>query len=493
MTDELVDISYWLPITTVNLTGSIVTVRGKTDETIYKTQATPVVVTVFTRPDYDVACRLRLSADKWLTQHAKIEMLPDARLSSAESKTEHHRWDEVTSAAKLAGLGAGIGLGLGGPLGAAVGGVAGAALAVAAAEVSTVGVQKVIADLVRIPDDGEPGIPKQPDIDYNALDIDRHYVTYDENAAALLAELRLGEAHALLDFGAAASGRGFTRRTAAALADTKLRLKLIRAELALSESAYQQWLNSRTRTTTELFDLDVAINLLPTEASAKEWLTQPSEGEPSTVTALRELCHRFGVVITSDFPALGSHHDTDSDRPSDDVIRYRSLVPAVLRTFSAKIGDSTLLELVRISRILAAVPGQERTVPLFGKDADDRALNLAFDPSGALTTIASDDTGSGVAAAKAISDLPDAFAGGAATGGTLAEPFTSAGRAKALQAQVDEKKAMAALSPRADPLQELRDQVTKAELDARRSAAERATTDPTTTAVIVIGGATPAE
>jgi hypothetical protein len=59
MTDELVDISYWLPITTVNLTGSIVTVRGKTDETIYKTQATPVVVTVFTRRDYDVACRLR--------------------------------------------------------------------------------------------------------------------------------------------------------------------------------------------------------------------------------------------------------------------------------------------------------------------------------------------------------------------------------------------------------------------------------------------------
>lgn len=95
----------------------------------------------------------------------------------------------------------------------------------------------------------------------------------------------------------------------------------------------------------------------------------------------------------------------------------------------------------------------------------------------------------GANTASEIGDLPaglkDVF--DAAT--NIAAPFTPTGHAKAMQDQLDEINARAALSPAADPLKSLEDQVAKAELQASLKVAGQLASGEASNAVVILGSA----
>jgi hypothetical protein len=503
-------IDYWLPITKVNVTGTVVKAtssHGKatessgeptagatdTDETQVPSKATPAVVSVVTRPDYSQGIRLSVPAGDWLERHANLGLLPDGRLSSADTSTQDDRGQGVKAALSLAALGAGAGA-FAGPLGAAIGAGAGlalgAGLAVGGDHREAVPRLSVMAEK---PSGDSPGSTAEPAHDkLKILNIKSGYVRHDHGEAQLLADLRTGEAQARLAFAAAAHDSD-TAGTDASLGALAQRLKLIRAELARSEALYQKWLDDHVTTTSTAYDEELEIGALPASANAREWLENPPE---RIAGPFHEACTALGIVVSCDFTEVHYYADTDGEAPADDdsdvpaadgSICYRLLRPAVLRVFAgSKNGGS--LEERSTQRILVAMPGYERSVPAFDV-REKQALSLSFDDTGALTSVSSDLTGGAANTASEVGDLPTGLKDAFDAGTDIAAPFTPAGHAKAMKDQLDEINARAALSPAADPLKSLKDQVAKAELQARLKVAGQLASGEASNAVVILGSA----
>ena len=122
-------IDYWLPITKVNVTGTVVSAttsygQAGTDPGPVKDKATPAVVSVVTRPDYSDPCQLSVLAGKWAERQAKLGLLPDGGLASADTSAQDDHGEGLKAALTMAALGAGVG-GSFGPAGAAIGAGAG--------------------------------------------------------------------------------------------------------------------------------------------------------------------------------------------------------------------------------------------------------------------------------------------------------------------------------------------------------------------------------
>jgi hypothetical protein len=464
-----VDVDYWLPITKVNVTGSVVTATRKSDQSTTR-KPTPAVVSVVTRPDY--ACdrfRLKMPADAWAQHKAKIEFLTDARLASVEATNTSGRAAALKGILSFTALGAGFGA-AGGPLGALIGAAAG----LAAAGVTLAAFQGL--------DYASP----QDAIDayYQALDILPGYAHEHVDDASQLADLRIAEAKGRLGFAAAAMDG------TAALEPIARRLRLIRTELTLSEAAYQKWLDSDLMTTTVSYDEDIAIADLPGPDDVQKWYKTPHPERSPEI--FRNVCSELGIAIGCEpEPSAKEKVDLKGQKPSasdDGQVRYRPLRPAVLRVYA--VTKAGVLRLHSTQRVLVAAPGNEKAVPLLIGKAD-RSLTVSFDAAGALTSISSDVTGPAMEAASALGALPAALKDAFNAGTELGKPFSAAGRAEALKAQSDEAKAradLAALSE-TDPNKKLREEVATAELDARLKIANQVANGGASTAVVVMGGA----
>jgi hypothetical protein len=459
-------VDYWLPITKVNVTGSLVTATRTTDNHIER-KPTPAVVSVVTRPDYDSGSyQLKMDADRWATHHAKIGLLADARLASIDASNKSGRPAAFRDILGFAGMGAGLGAAAGGPFGALIGGAG--ALAIAAA--LTAGTDKA---------------GHTPD-DYEKLDIIQAYADGPfKQQASLLADLRIAEAKGQLDFAAAAQDKPED------LQSLRRRLRLIRAELALSEALYQKWLDSKVTTTTDLYDEEIAIEHLPGLDDPS--LRKSYDHSDSELQPFHRACKNLGIAVGFEYePSRLAPWDAASQAacPGEpDQVHYRVLRPGVLRVYAVTKDDQGRDKYwVRSTqRILVAAPGNEKKVPLLDGKAD-RSLNVAFDATGALTSISTDVTGSAIGAASALGELPATLKDAFAAGTELGTPFSAKGRAEALQAQADEKKARQDLYG-VDPDQQLKEDVARAELEARLKAADHLVHGGASTVVVVMGGA----
>ena len=135
-TQQQLCIDYWLPITKVNVTGTVVSATtsygdaGTNPDPVKK--ATPAVVSIVTRPDYSEPCHLNVLAGEWAERKAKLGLLPDGRLTSADTSAQDDHGEGLKAALTLAALGAGAG-GAFGPAGAVIG----AGIGFTAAELET--------------------------------------------------------------------------------------------------------------------------------------------------------------------------------------------------------------------------------------------------------------------------------------------------------------------------------------------------------------------
>lgn len=493
---QRLEIDYWLPITKVNVTGTVVSATtsygepGKPPKITKK--ATPAVVSIVTRPDYSQPCHLNVLAGDWAERKAKLGLLPDGRLTSADTSAQDDRGEGLKAALTMAALGAGVG-GSFGPAGAAIGIGAGLLLGGAEPEIRRAVGESSAREAVRNEDGvdgGGAGARSAPASGTSAgPDPDTHinpgYVRYAPGEARLLADLRIGESQARLAFAAAA--RGSTESTADTLKALSHRLKLIRAELARSEALYQQWLDGCVTTTSTPYDEEVEIKALPLSAGAQDWLNDAEKNASPFYNA----CAALGVVIACDFAegpprhAVREHASGGQEPARDSLICYRVLRPAVLRVFAGKPNGASLKEL-STQRILVAMKGYEHSVPAF--DAGEKqSLSVSFDSTGALTSISNDTTGVAASTASELGDLPSGIKDAFDAGTDIATPFTPGGRAKILQDQLDEINNRAALSPAPDPNKELEDEVAQAELQARLKVAGQLASGQASSAVIILG------
>lgn len=493
-------VNYWLPITKVNVTGSVVTATRVIDKH-FECRPTPAVVSVVTRPDYSHAYQLAVKADNWATHHAKIDLLADARLASADASNKSGRATALKNILGFAAAGAGIGAAAG-PAGALFGLAGGLVAGTAALGVSgMVGGLAGVMGFAGLTDEaGERGeAAKLPD--YAALGILPEYAKARSDDAGLLAALRVAESKGRVEFASTVnSGTGDPQAV-------HQRLRLIRTELALSETLYQEWLNSILITTTAAYDEEIAIKKLPGtgEAGVKAWYDNDPD---SGVRSFHQACKALGIAVgfryepsagaSSAPPAEGQAHSLPgAERPvpapggltTDDLVHYRELRPGVLRVYAVieRDGKAHELRVRNTQRILVAAAGNEKAVPLLAGKAD-RSMTVAFDPAGALTSISTDVAGPGVGAADALGALPGVLKDAFTAGTELGTPFSAQGRAASLKAQVDEKSAREDLSARADPNKQLKDDLARAELEARLKAANDLANGGTSTAVVIMGG-----
>ena len=121
---QRLEIDYWLPITKVNVTGTLVSAitsyGGDGQQSEITEKASPTVVSIVTRPDYSEPCHLDVLAGDWAERQAKLGLLPDGRLTSADTSAQDDRGEGLKAALTMAALGAGVG-GSFGPAGAAIG------------------------------------------------------------------------------------------------------------------------------------------------------------------------------------------------------------------------------------------------------------------------------------------------------------------------------------------------------------------------------------
>jgi hypothetical protein len=482
-------VDYWLPVTKVNVTGSVVTATRTADNSVKHTR-TPAVVSVVTRPDYSRRYQVTMASDDWATHAAKIELQADARLASADASIKSGRAGVVQDVLKFAVMGAGLGFAAGGPPGLLFGGTAGLAAAVV-----TLAVADTAADEALTPKQKAAAQDAAESDYYKKLNILQKYVDDHSKDACQLADLRIAEAKARLDFAAAAKSPDGTR----ALQSIHQRLQVIRAELALSEAIYQKWLDSTLETTTVSYDEEITIADLPgwdgkpVADAVKAWYcTEPEPDAPLPTQRFHTACKALGIAIgcePSETDPTASLAPPQGAPTAHGQVYYRALRPGVLRVYAALEDEDKAPELqVRSSqRVLVAAPGDERTVPLLAGKAD-RSLTVAFDATGALTSISTEVTGAALGAASALGELPSALKDAFAAGADLAKPFSAEGRAKTLQDELDEKKARAELSAGADPDQKLKEDVARAELEARLKVANELASGGASTAVVVMGG-----
>jgi hypothetical protein len=474
-------VDYWLPVTKVNVTGSVVTATRAIDDHI-ECRPAPAVVSVVTRPDHSHAYRLTMAADNWETHHAKIDLLADARLASVDSSNKSGRAAALKDILGFAVAGAGFGA-FAGPVGAGIG--AAVALVTGGLLVGTAALGGADSGPAGMDEAGgesdTAGLP-----DYKKLNILPAYAESHNDDARLLAELRTAAAARLLEFAAAANGG------TGDLQAIHQQLRLIRAELNSSEALYQKWLDSMLTTTTVTYDEEIAIERQSgiDEEAVKAWYdTKPG----SELQGFHAACKALGIAIGFGFepPFEPSQTPPPGKQTVDQRVHYRTLHPGVLHVYAVtekEHGRADKLRVRSTQRVLVAATGTEEAVPLLAGKGN-RSLNVAFDATGALTSISSEVTGSAIGTTSALGALPGALKDAFAAGTELGVPFSAAGRAAALKAQVDEKKAREDLSPAADPNKQLKDELERAELEARLKVANELASGGASAAVVVMGGA----
>lgn len=279
---QLVKVDYWLPITKINVTGTVVkavAAHGDDAEGKAKSKATPAVVSVVTRPDYSHLYTLCVPADRWAEQHAKLGLLPDGRLASADTSTQDEHAAGLKSAVSLAAVGAGLG-GAFGPVGAVVGATAGLVAGVAVSEVSPGGGGGGLRSYLKaeaLPAGAQANAAPEPDDEVKKiLSIKPGYWKDDPDGARLLADLRIGETKGRLALAEAARD-GNPVGAIGPLELLSRRLKLIRDELARSEAVYQKWLDTHVTTTSTAYDEELEITALPSTEDAQKWLEKSTE------------------------------------------------------------------------------------------------------------------------------------------------------------------------------------------------------------------------
>lgn len=169
---------------------------------------------------------------------------------------------------------------------------------------------------------------------------------------------------------------------------------------------------------------------------------------------------------------------------------------ATLRTWQIKRDDTSPSGwkpiVQRIDWVLVTHPMDTRAVRLPLKEDQDAKVEFTFATSGALTRFTSDVTGKQAERVETLAGLPGALQAASKAGSDFATAFsTPAARAAALKQQVDAAEAKRTLKglldPKPDRLDDLRQQLNEAELQARLALAERIVQDPSSVIVALSG------
>lgn len=277
------------------------------------------------------------------------------------------------------------------------------------------------------------------------------------------------------------------RRAQAVLTAT---LAATRAEAAPAEAAYAAWVASASTTVTEDVVVRFPVDALPTAAVVKAWADAGGAGgassAPSNTTSAEDWratarTHRIVVSVDPE-PLSASSDNTPADNtPADsappqlnrpDALHYRPPRPVTVRVWTldgVDDGKPAPLTLTRTFHVLATWPGNEQT--LATPDAA-KGLSATFGDDGALRSLSAELVDARLARARALAELPDAVKAGAETGEAIWKVFAP----PTLQQQAAEREAAAKLGllpSTPDPLAEERRRLEREELEARIRIAEQ--------------------
>lgn len=516
MPDDVVQLDYRLPVTVVQVCGTVTTTKDElAPPASQKTTERMGTATLEVRADHRTDCRLRLPA-RWFGEHAVgLNLTVDGRLTSAENKI-----DVDDSAGWRAALGTGVGLtasvlpllAAAGPAGiaAAVGlGVAGGVATGAFVN------QGDTRSLVKVPVgaklnlldwpglqfvDGEESAGEPVDVplpSLDELDIKEAYASARPRDCALLMLYRTAEreavmAHAYAALQAARSPSGWATDS---LAAQERALTSARRVSAPVEAAYAGWLAGHVKVTKELVDEEFFIDELPTEAQLREAMREEASGSFGGPQRGRweQVAKRLRFAVTVDRHGdAGSAEEVSEDEK--EVLYHRRPQLATVRCWrvlrpAQDDGDDFTVELIETQRVLVAHPDGTRSV---GVQHNGKAeASWTFDDGGALVALSTSRSGAGVARASAAASLFETARDAAKAGKELGSHVTPAARAESLAGRVAELKAQSeivdlAIPPPADPLKKLKADVAEAELKAKLAVARRRQRYPDT-AVFALG------
>lgn len=468
-------IDYRLPVTTVTIGGT----RTKVDNPVVTprqsiTRSSHVAVEIVADPN---ELRSITVADPQLNKRTiKVGLLPDGRLKSVNSTIEDHS-DERLKAAVTLGLqtaGALSPLATTGPVG-----IAAAALGAVAAGAIAYSVNLAVeGDLSDVLGDGADATRPSP----AELGIDSRYVTDHKSDAEVLANFRWSEMLLVVQESRLTTGHAVNSPKGLAddLRAINRALSHVRAGLAGAERKYAVWVGAHAEVTEHAqFDETFLIQELPSteslhQAAAEGFPFNGLDGD-GTGTSARwsALFEDLRIGVSCDF--LESPPSSQDASPGEHgVLAFRRQELAILTTWAIEREDDRKFRLTPTSverKVVVRSDRGEQHLSLLA-NKEDGALSVSYDADGLVDEISSDRSDPKVKQQQVLSALPalakDAFESGAA----LSAPFTTSTR-------VQEMENRRKLNPAADPLQQLRDDLEKAELQARLARARMVVSDPT--------------
>ncbi|MGH8522666.1 MAG: hypothetical protein ACREXY_00070 [Gammaproteobacteria bacterium] len=531
MSNNKIELTYRLPVSTVTVDGARTTITNKytkpkkavayTSQVAIQIEADPKTLHLLRLPDPDDS-----------TSSCTVEVASDGRLASTQAGIDDKSQDRIRALLK-SGLAA---AGTVAPLAAAAlfapasipaAGVM--ALASLGLPLSQAGESKrslllfghedgnplSISDVL-----GEDYVDDETEIEkeerlrkrlpsLNDLGIEDDYRRADEHAATVLANLRWSN----IQLRVAIAGAGYayvdepqslSKRLQAL---TKAR-DAMRSELARAEEAYANWIAGNSETDVEAFHHVFRLEQLPSTATLKRMASNGHEGDD--IPSWWRLLTQLHCAISRDFEDKDPE-ELNADIPlgipdSQEAVVYRIPRLATVTHWSVKPNadqdphdpatEWELTEVLRERRKIVVVQGTESSIPLRptkgirNRPLGDSDTGLTFDTDGILSKVSTKRTDPSLERAKTLAELPEDIKGGISAGKAMLEPFTTENETKRLKAQTDlidaQKALKKAQAPSSDdPLSDLKADVEKAELQARRARANAIVSDPTRSLVVV--------
>ncbi len=485
-------IDYRLPVTIVRIQGTRTTTTSSLDTgdkpKKVERQATTALDVVA-----DPRLRFKLCSpvdSGWKDRQLSLALMTDGRLATASAEVTDRSGERIKA---VATIGAAVAGGL-----VAVGAtplVAGLGLAAAAgAAYTAMGIEELDLEGALLEEEetkappGKPKLPSAADLGIRPAFKAAHRADFELLYAYRLALLQLAGEHAVLVRSAASPAT-----KAEDLKAYNVVLASTRAEAQRVEARYEAWLQSKQEVDVDTVDLQLYATEVPTEKRLKEELREREATHTETwwraVSALR-------TMVTIDYldgePAPGAEPAVTPAAVAAGSAVYRPPRPAMLKTWTIlePEGNSSSFraELVRQDRILITVPGSERTVAVVA-DKNAGKVEVGFDPSGAITSLAVTTPGAKADRAVSLAALPAAVQGAVTAGGAAGEVFNPrALEAKRLKRELEIAEANAKLKGPADPdpkLKELREKLAVVELEARLATAEMLSANPSAATIMV--------
>lgn len=524
MSIDNVELTYRLPVTVVTIDGTRTIIDNKYANPAKSMTYTSVIETKI-EADSKSLYVLRLPRPDDSVTSGAIEISVDGRLISTQADVDDKSQERVRALLKAGLTAAGVAIPLAvaaiaapaalPTVGAMV--LAGAGMRATGGTTRTLAISssldgKNLDDYLEELEGTEfegSGANRMPTL--NALGIEVDYNEADPRAANLLANLRWSDIQ--LRLATATLGSTYSTDPAALVVHAKALAKgreAIAKDLADAESSYTKWIASAAKSDLDVFHYTFRLEDLPNTRKLREVANARPEGNvPTWWPAVENL--QCAVSIDYEDGDIESATNPpplyDAERHDSEEVVYRVPRIATITHWSAKPNDKVLTsqtewemrEVLRERHKVVVLRGTECSIALRpkvhrriggAKPRGDSDTGITFNADGLLTKVTTKRTDPSLERAATIAELPDALKGGLDAAKATLKPFTVSGETDRLKeetelikAQKELKKAQAPAPD--DPLAELKAEVEKAELEARRSRAEAITSDPTSSLIVL--------